>query len=269
MDMTIGKLRIGAPLVMGKYGVNNDTPYPIVWLKGTPNGDFITKDAVDFLPFDAREIENTENDCRYLGNADYKLCNLLQFLNSVDESWFNPTHAVDSPPIRNLVDYSWLQYDTHFGFLYYFDDHEVAAIQPDMRIVNDVDVSTLIRLPSSADILGDDRFKLFAKKGIRPNGTEDMVHGKPHSEFTPTSYIPFWISDRGRGNNKAAFISRSGVVESTYPLYGNGVRPVCTLRPDVQVVLGGDGLYYIKPPAVNVNTFTDEELFAFLGMAQP
>ena len=52
IDTTVGKLKIGAPLVMGKYGVNNDAPYPILWLKGTPNGDFITKDAVDFLPFD-------------------------------------------------------------------------------------------------------------------------------------------------------------------------------------------------------------------------
>ena len=34
MDTTVGALKVGAQLVMGKYGVDKDNPYPIVWLKG-------------------------------------------------------------------------------------------------------------------------------------------------------------------------------------------------------------------------------------------
>ena len=41
MDTTVGALKVGAQLVMGKYGVDKDNPYPIVWLKGNPNCDFI------------------------------------------------------------------------------------------------------------------------------------------------------------------------------------------------------------------------------------
>lgn len=37
MDTTVGALKVGAQLVMGKYGVDKDNPYPIVWLKGNPN----------------------------------------------------------------------------------------------------------------------------------------------------------------------------------------------------------------------------------------
>ena len=33
MDTTVGALKVGAQLVMGKYGVDKDNPYPIVWLK--------------------------------------------------------------------------------------------------------------------------------------------------------------------------------------------------------------------------------------------
>lgn len=47
MDTTVGALKVGAQLVMGKYGVDKDNPYPIVWLKGNPNCDFITEKAID------------------------------------------------------------------------------------------------------------------------------------------------------------------------------------------------------------------------------
>lgn len=74
---------------MGAYGTRNDNPYPIVWLKGTPNGDFITQFALDVLGFDAQEPENTENrDARAVGNPNYGCSNILQFLNAQEENWF-------------------------------------------------------------------------------------------------------------------------------------------------------------------------------------
>lgn len=83
METTVGKLKIGAPLVMGRYSVSKDAdPAPIVWLKGTPNSDFITEFAVDYLPLDALERESENVRHRYSGNPDYNKSNLLQFLNS-------------------------------------------------------------------------------------------------------------------------------------------------------------------------------------------
>ena len=269
IDSTIGKLKIGETLVMGKYGVSNEAPHPILWLKGTPSGDFIAKNAVDFLPFDGKERENTENSFRYFGNPNYSLSNLLQFLNSADEYWYSPMHRADTPPARGNVDWGYMQYESHFGFLYHFEDYEVAALASDTRVVCDATVTTLIRLPSIADILGEDRFKLFNKKGIRPNGTEDLVYGRAHAGFDDTSYIPFWVSDRGRRYDYAAFISRSGIVDQQYPKHGSGVRPVCTLPLETPVVQRADGFYYIKPFEVKTTTFTDNELFVLLGMARP
>ena len=48
MDTTVGALKVGTQLVMGKYGVDKDSPHPIVWLKGNPNCDFITEKAIDY-----------------------------------------------------------------------------------------------------------------------------------------------------------------------------------------------------------------------------
>lgn len=43
MDTTVGALKVGTQLVMGKYGVDKDSPHPIVWLKGNPNCDLSQK----------------------------------------------------------------------------------------------------------------------------------------------------------------------------------------------------------------------------------
>lgn len=269
-DTTIEKLKIGTPLVMGKYGVRNDSQQPIVWLKGTPNGDFITKDAIDYLPFDAAERDNQEDEhARFMGNSRYSVCNLLQFLNSADESWFTPMHQYDTKPNGRNLDWNSVKYESHYGFLYFFDEYEVAVLKQDERVVDADNVMSLVRLPMFADVVGANRFKLFAKKGVRPKGTEDMVYGRPGLGFDGASYIPFWVSDKSDFNGYATFVSRGGVLDVQYPKSSCGVRPVCTIRPETVVTLGEDGSYYIKPFTVTQNVCTDEELFAFLGLAQP
>lgn len=40
MDLKISDLKIGAQLILGKYGVRNSNPFPIMWLKCTPNSEF-------------------------------------------------------------------------------------------------------------------------------------------------------------------------------------------------------------------------------------
>lgn len=49
MDTTVERLKVGTQVIIGSYGVNNDEPHPVVWLKGSPNCDFITECAVDYL----------------------------------------------------------------------------------------------------------------------------------------------------------------------------------------------------------------------------
>lgn len=267
-DTTIGKLKIGTPLIMGKYGVNRDRPKPIIWLKGTPNGDFITRDAIDYLPFDAKERENAENEnARIMGNSKYSVSNLLQFLNSAEESWFSPMHQFDTPPTVRNVDWNRGQYDQHYGFLYFFEEYEIAALEQDTRVIDTDNVATLVRLPSIDDILGSDRFKLFAKKGVRPKATEELMD-KPGAEFYLGSYVPFWASDLVR-IGYATYIGRDGSVKVQWPTVNCGVRPVCTINPATTVVLGDDGIHYIKPQEIKQNVRTDEELYAFLGLAQP
>lgn len=97
MDTTVGALKVGAQLVMGKYGVDKDNPYPIVWLKGNPNCDFITEKAIDYLCFDAAE---ETGHYRRVNNAKYPVSNLFSFLNSDQMMWYHAMHDNDSSCLR-------------------------------------------------------------------------------------------------------------------------------------------------------------------------
>lgn len=267
MDTTVGKLKIGAPLVVGKYSVTNDgTPQPIIWLKATPNSDFITQCAVDYLSFDAREPESDNMDYRYSGNPNYRLSNLLSFANSDCEEWYRPMHQYDAPPLRRS---GHIDYKNHYGFLYYFEDYEVESLVVETREVGGDTVSAMIRLPSFEDVLSHDRFKLFSKKGLRPKGTEDLIQARYNYGFDYGSYFPFWIAGQAENPSQNLIISRSGAADRQSACNESGFRPVCTINRDVPVTQDESGIYHIKPHAVRTNVCTDKELFDFLGMAQP
>ena len=80
-------MKIGDKLLFGAYDVSNDDPHPILWLKGTPNGDFITQDILDYIAFDARERSSEVHNRRSWGNPSYPLSNILSFLNSANPQW--------------------------------------------------------------------------------------------------------------------------------------------------------------------------------------
>ena len=250
--------------MFGKYGVHNDAPQPIIWLKATPNSDFITLNTVDYICFDAKESATREY--QYTGNPNYKLSNIHSFLNSDAEEWFSQTHQADSPPVQRNVQRRLSAYNNHFGFLYHFEEYELDSIKFETFEVDGEIITSLMRLPSFEDILGANRFRVFTKKGIRPKATEDMLQ-RQH-DFTYESYIPFWISDYSQ-SGQAAVIGRSGVCERHYASDSSGLRPVCTIKQDIPVLKRNDGIYYIEPRVIQQNVCTDEELFAFLGMAQP
>ena len=76
--MTIADLKVGSKLVFGAYGVGGAI-YPITWLKANKEGEFLSEFVLDMVKFDEEERSNPEHDCRYCGNGNYELSNVLQF----------------------------------------------------------------------------------------------------------------------------------------------------------------------------------------------
>jgi len=267
VDLTVNNLKIGAKLILGNYGVQNESPQPIVWLKASPNCAFITESVLDYICFDAKEPQSPEQSIRYGGNPQYNLSNIFSFLNSDAEEWFHPTHENDAAPVRHNGQRG-LEYESHYGFLYHFEEYENESLMCTTYAVDGEQVSSKIRLPSKEEILGAERFKLFSKKGIRPRGTYDMLTGR-RAGFEESSYIDYWLCDKHASTFKVKTISRSGEIRKVSPQNPCGLRPVCCINPDTKLVIAGDGVYRIEPYVIRHNVYTDEELFGFLGMAQP
>lgn len=268
-ETMVGKIKVGTKLMFGQYGVSADEILPIMWLKATPNGDFIAAKVLDYICFDARERQGGEYSDRMYGNPDYGKSNIMQFLNSGDENWWNPTHENDAPPDRRSVCQVGDAYHDHCGFLYHFEDYEIDSIVKKLIHTPGGAVKSLVRLPAYADFVGESRFQLFSRRGIRANGTDNYIyHRGLYTDFDTGSYIEFWLSDLyARG--QPAILNRSGEMGYKAPYHSAGLRPVCTLNPDTVLKMDEDGFCWVKQVGGQAKLFTDDELFELLGVARP
>lgn len=271
MESTVGQMKVGTRLVFGKYGVRNEDPQPIVWIKATPNCDFISRDVLDWLQFDDRESRASTRDAEYNGNSRFSISNICSFLNSDERKWYHGAHAEDSPP-RGRGFGGSPNYESHYGFLHYFDEHEINSIQRVACKVGDDEFDTLIRLPSQADIFGEQCFNIFHRAGIRARATPDMLNWRNHS-FGLQSYVQYWlmdrIVDRTAESSCVKIVSRDANCNASIACNACGVRPVCRIRPDITVEKDEYERFTIKPYAVPQNTCTDAELMDFLGITHP
>lgn len=197
-SITIADLKIGEPLILGRYSaMPGRTPEPIMWLKASPNNNFITANVIDY--------------CSHERVKD-----------------------------KAMLVMRWL------------DEYErQEIIQED---------AAFIGLPTIADI--SHRFTLFNKKGVRANGTYDILSTFRCRKmgFTPTSYLPFWVDDML--GDHAGFIDRMGKVGSSPMSSGCGFRPICRLNAEAGLCIDDSGIFHIDSNRV----YTDEELWTLLGI---
>lgn len=268
-ETTVGKIKVGTKLMFGQYGVSANEIFPIMWLKATPNGDFISEKVLDYICFDARERQSDDYSARMYGNPDYGVSNIIQFLNSYDENWWKPAHGKDMPPDGNNVFQVGDAYQNHCGFLYNFEDYEIDSIVKKLIHTSNGAVKSLMRLPSYEDFLGMNRFQLFSRRGIRANGTDDYVYRRGlYAGFDTGSYIDFWLSGLF-GAGQPAILGRSGEMGNKTPYHSAGLRPVCTLNPETILEMDENGFCWVKEVVKQSKLFTDDELFELLGVARP
>ena len=270
MPTSIDKIKVGSKLLLGKYTASADgEPEPIVWLKATPNCDFISERVLDYIVFDGKEPNNTGHfKLRQAGNPRYDVSNILSFANGDGEQWYAPMHEFDSPPLgAGTYQRKLTSYDTHQGFLYYFDEYEILSIIKSTKIVNETEVLSLIRLPQSHEIIGDDKFPLFKSRGVRPNPTADLISYKSLG-FNHTSYISFWVADTSAGTEfYALYIDRAGRIERQEPFSGGGFRPVCSINPEIIIDEIKDGVYFVVPFKTGKEELcTNKDLLTLLGV---
>lgn len=262
--MKIGDLKVGAKLFFGNYGTRENTTHPITWLKASSDNEFLSEYVLDLLRFDAQERNNPDRDIYWYGNGDYEISNIIQFMNSFEEDWYDPMHKFDAPPGNPMnVNDGLGEYVNHPGFLHGFEDYELECL------------AGRIDLPSYANIFGSGgspRFQLFSRKGFRGRPHADVVYNRIGHDMSEDSFCGFWISDMS-GKYKASCIDRSGSRKITYASDIGGLRPKCTISPDIEVEPMPDGSGYRivafeanKTRTRNPRVATDEEFMALMGL---
>ncbi len=265
MDVRAGDLKIGAVLGIGKYAPvgSNKMPSTVLWLKASDDCTLVAKHVLDYLIFDGREkigVSNGWNE--FIGNPDYYLSNLQQYLNSDALDWFMPMHDHDTPPDRSHSPCGG-EYDGVPGFLHLFQPHEKASFVSGVRLlrINDLAAGS------------DSRFPLFKKKGIRATATDDLKEVRP-MRVPAGTYVSYWMMDRrgSDGPNSALTLGKSGWFEQNVAYYASGVRPVVQIDSDVIVDATDSGFYMIRPFAADdhpehIENNKEENILDFFGWA--
>ena len=130
--INLSTTKVGDALRLGKYQVENETPWPIEWEIVHQESDYqiaMTKQIIDLRCFDAKESNNTDSNRKKYGNNNWSVSNIEQFLNSDQASWYSAQHQYDAPPSSANVLDNYNSYDTHKGFLYYWSEDDKSLLQ--------------------------------------------------------------------------------------------------------------------------------------------
>ena len=176
---------MGDTFFLGKYQIENETPWLIEWEIVHQTADYqiaMTKQIIDLRSFDAKEPNNTESaNIKDNGNATWQYSNIKQFLNSDQAEWYSPQYEYDAPPIGDNISIASTAYDTHKGFLYYWSDNEKNALQNitfDLhtynRAIDSYTWTGKVWLPTITQVGLGDNTDSFGKYGV----TEGVVFNK-------------------------------------------------------------------------------------------
>ena len=131
-------------------------------------------------------------------------------------------------------------YIAHSGFLHFFDEGEIEAIEG------------VVRLPYRGEIFSGDEGRqqapYFKRHAIRAHGSGDFIRNKENCPFEGDSWIEYFLMDTRPGTSYSRYLSRSGIVRDICASTACGIRPVCNIREDVKVEYNKEsGAYEVLP----------------------
>lgn len=288
---TIADLPVGAKLKFGAYSVSGEAPHKICWFKAHHDGTILTEFMEDQCAFDAKEPDNPDEYRRSYGNNRYSLSNVQQFLNAESPDWYTQKHDFDTAPEDRLMYNGRHGYTHKPGFLHYFEEWEVEAIE-------ESEVKTA--LPTKDIGTGEEKYETFYAKVFLPSrtnvggGTENHIQeGEVWDLFadgankaclfspelyanTPNDNKPeyedeewyYYLRSPYSGNSyNVRCVFRDGDVSNAYAFHDYlGVRPALKLNPEIPISdePDGDGYYEVLSAPQEIIEIDEEEFFAIL-----
>lgn len=259
----------GKPLIW-QIADKNHAGYP------TDAITLITEKIIALKAFDGKEAANPNSERQSYGNNNYKLSNMLQWLNSQAAAgkWYSGQHSYDAPPTKaNSANYNG--YDTEAGFLNGFSSDFVAALlNTTVKTVKNTvtdgggseNVISKIFLPSTtevglaneAGIAEGSKLALFdgdVSRVAKPTAEAVSKSDYTNSSFNINSGWYWWLrTPHASYSSSARNVHSSGTLNSSNACDGDwGVRPLCNLSSEILVsdTPDTDGAYEIvwnRPP---------------------
>ena len=225
----LSTLSVGSTFKLGKYQVENETPWPIEWEIVHQEANYqiaMTKQVIDLRCFDGKEPTNTDNNRKNSGNNNWQYSNIEQFLNSDQSSWYSSQHQYDAPPSSANVSNNYNSYDNHKGFLYYWSNEDKALLK-DMTLT--LANNTVTDGGGSYTWTGKVFLPTYTQMGFGNNNS--IAEGTKFSKFTNnTSRIKSLHPNCAANNEYCKLNNSSGNwyywMSSVYPSYSNNVRLV-------------------------------------------
>lgn len=236
----------------------------------------ITEKIICLKAFDGKEAANPDSNRQSYGNNNYKLSNLLQWLNSQAAAgkWYSGQHSHDAPPTKaNSANYNG--YDQEAGFLNGFSADFVAAmLNTTVKTVKNTvtdgggseDVTskmflastTEVGLANEAGIAEGSKLALFtgdASRVAKPTADAVSKSDYTNSSFNVNSGWYWWLrTPYASYSSYARSVNSSGTLSNNTAYLGYwGVRPLCNLSSEILVsdTPDNDGVYEIvwnRPP---------------------
>lgn len=265
--------------IIFQVAAKNHTGYP------TNAVTLLTEKIITIKAFDAKEPSNSNADRKNYGNNRYLHSNILKWLNTNAQTWYEAQHSADAPPIdANLTNGN--AYELEKGFLGNFHPDFVNAIlTTSLTTVKNTAtdgggsevVQSKVFLPSTTEVgLANENsiaegslWPLFTTAGasrLAYPTTEAVTNStyKDATNLTPTKAWHWWLRTPSAGvSNVVRCVNSSGALHNILAYNGSiGVRPALNLPSDILVsdAPDGDGAYILQWNAPPTISGSDENL---------
>ena len=244
--MVISELPIGSIVQFGRYQLGHMTcTTDISWIKVSKGNYFISEKVLIGAAFDAYESN-------WRTNNDYSLSNIRQFMNSDVERWYMPTHQHDKE--MGYIFYEDTGYtvntNRYKGLLHYFTDVELDAFEH-------LESGDFLRLPTKREI--DGGFQYFIHRGRKAHAV-DEYGSLERKDYFSGMFSAYYVLDEMQSvpDGEVCEVTRSGQFRNIWPHIYSGVRPVCKLKADIEVISVGENTYEMNLSSVTPVKYFEE-----------
>jgi hypothetical protein len=254
--MKLSQLPVGALVKDPNTKYNNDV---IIWQvlehghTGDPSGSTTlqSRDILTLKCFDAKEPSNSDSNRKQYGNNRYKYSNILQWLNSDKNSWYEAQHTADQEPSSSYVNSGLNPYSSEAGFLTNLSDKFKKALMTVSKttVLPSIDgdgsetVENKVFLTSTTEVgLANENNiaegSIYSLYNTASNRIKNLFNDAAKGGYTSATSPGYWWlrTPNASFSRNVRYVYTDGTLSNHYAYNGNiGVAPAFCISSDTEV----------------------------------